>query len=214
MLELIFLAVIAAFIVHKLLKTLGREDYNVETYANIKPTIDSLKNKIIQVKNAEFEIISKAEAALPPAVQQTFSEMRKQDANFNAKTFIDRARLAFEMIVTAFNSNDKITLKKLLSDELYKNFVAEIDKRISSGLIHEFTLVGIKEIKILDAAIENKIIWIKIDIESDQIKVIKNKDQNIVSGNVNDILPFYDIWTFSKPMKSNDYWKLIKTAIK
>lgn len=214
MLELIFLAVIAAFVVHKLIQTLGKEDGDTQAYAKIKPAIDSFKNKMAQAKDAEFEIISKAEASLSDDVKQVFEEIRKQDERFNAKIFIDGAKMAFEMIVGAFNNNDKNTLKNLLNENLYKNFVAEIDRRISSGLTHNVTIVGIKNVKILDASIENKIISIRIAIESDQIKVIKDQERNIVAGNLKEILQLCDIWTFSKAIKSKNSWKLIKTETK
>ena len=73
-------------------------------------------------------------------------------------------------------------------------------------------MVGTKDVQIIDANTQGEIASIKVKIESEQIKVIKDQNQNLISGNVNQILQLVDIWTFSKDISSGDYWKLIGTG--
>ena len=46
----------------------------------------------------------------------------KNVSNFDHKQFLDGAKKAFEIIITAFNNGDKKTLKNLVSQDVYNAF--------------------------------------------------------------------------------------------
>ena len=50
--------------------------------------------------------------------------IKDADASFDPKTFVDGAKMAYEMIVMAYADGDRKTLKNLLSREVYDGFVA------------------------------------------------------------------------------------------
>ncbi|WP_323732454.1 Tim44/TimA family putative adaptor protein [Candidatus Bandiella euplotis] len=218
MMELIFFAAIAAFVVYRLFATLGREEG-----FDIKKILESgfaagkdqktQENKNSNAQDANFEVISKIEAALSDNVRQELDKI-KQKETFDVKTFIDTVKTVFEIVLNAFYKNGVEALKELLSSQLYSEFIHEIGKRRDSGLLHEVTLVGIKDVQILDVSVKDNIASIKVKIESDQIKVIKDKDQKIITGSVHQILRLSDIWTFQKDLTQKNYWELTETNSK
>ena len=128
--------------------------------------------------------------------------------------FIDGTKKAFKMIIVAFNSNEIQTLKELLDYQLYQKFIKEINNRAINTVKQEVTLVGIKDVKIIDADIQDNVASIKLEIVSEQIIIGKDKDKKIVSGSANKILQICDIWTFNKQIKSGNLWQLTQTESK
>ena len=55
--------------------------------------------------------------------------IRDADPSFDPKTFIDGAKMAYEMIVMSYADGDRKTLKNLLSRDVYDGFVAAIADR-------------------------------------------------------------------------------------
>ena len=53
--------------------------------------------------------------------------IRDADPNFEPRSFLDGAKSAYEMIVTAFAEGDRQTLRQLLAPDVYENFEAAID---------------------------------------------------------------------------------------
>ena len=120
----------------------------------------------------------------------------------------------FEKIVKAFSEHDKESLKFLLSEDVYNDFDAEIERRISSGQRHEVTIVSVNPGEIVSATSENGIASVSIKFISEQILLIKDVNtKELLSGNPSKIVRVEDIWTFSKVIKSKDnIWKLVGTG--
>ena len=218
MLDLIFAAVIAVFVVYRLILVLGKEEYKKpDIIESIRISI--LKEKAKQAQDADFEVIPPEEASLPDNIRAVFEILRKEDKNFNAKTFIAGTKKAFEMIIDALNNYYQDVLKELLEYNFYRHFVSELRKRHDSGLKYEITLVSIKNVEILEACIEDeiasiKIASIKVKIDSEQIILTKDKKGEITAGKVDEILQISNVWTFSKNIRSESYWKLTETSSK
>ena len=212
--DLIFLVAIAAFIIYKLFQSLGKEDKNLKQFKHIEPVLNSLKKHVNHVKNVEFEVISIKEANLSPKIKKVFEKLLREEKSFSMNNFIDGAKKAFKMILVAFNSNEIQTLNELLDYQLYQKFIKEINNRATNTVKQEVTLVGIKDVKILDADIQGNVASIKLEIISEQIIIGRDKDKKTVSGSVNKILQICDIWTFSKQIKSGNLWQLTQTESK
>ncbi|MEM1199568.1 MAG: Tim44/TimA family putative adaptor protein, partial [Pseudomonadota bacterium] len=56
------------------------------------------------------------------ALAETLQAIHEADNSFHPKTFLDGARLAYEMIVTAVADGDSKTLKGLLTKEVFEGF--------------------------------------------------------------------------------------------
>jgi len=212
--DLVILIALTAFIVYKLFQSLGKEDKDLKQFKHIEPVLDSLKKHVNHVKNVEFEIISIKDANLVPEVKKVFEKLLIEEKSFSINHFIDGAKKAFKMILIAFNSSEIQTLKKLLALSVYEKFIKEVNDRIAQKIKYNVTLVGIKEANIIDANIIDNTVSVKLEIISEQIITVRDKDENIISGSASKILPMRDIWTYSKKIKSGNIWHITQTESK
>ncbi len=138
--------------------------------------------------------------------------MAQRDANFTVKGFLDGAGKAYEMIVTAFATGDKKTLKPLLSKEVYQGFAQAIDERKKRGETLELTFVGLDEAKILKGAIKGRKGALTVKFISEVITALKDAEGKVLEGDPNRITQVTDIWTFERDVTSRDpNWKLVAT---
>src|SRR5262249_44994406 len=73
------------------------------------------------------------------------------DRDFDPKHFVAGARAAYEMIVGAFATGDRRTLKARLSRDVYEGFEAVIRDRESKGETVESRFVSLDEAEIIAA---------------------------------------------------------------
>ena len=140
-------------------------------------------------------------------------EIRKIDPSFAIENFLNGARRAFEIIISAFSAGEKNTLKPLLSKEVYKNFASEIDNREKDGKIEETTLVSILSSTIKNIAFSKKYVSIAVQIVSEQINIIRDKEGKIIEGNPSQVDKIEEIWTFGRDLSSsNPNWELMETS--
>jgi predicted lipid-binding transport protein (Tim44 family) len=134
------------------------------------------------------------------------------DPSFEPKKFIAGAKLAYEMIVTAFAEGDRKALKNLLSREVYDGFAAAINERESKGEVVKSSFVGVEKADITQAEVKGTDANVTIRIVSQLISATYDKDGKIVEGDAEEVGEVNDIWTFSRDTRSRDpNWKLIAT---
>ncbi len=134
------------------------------------------------------------------------------DKSFDPAEFLQGAKIAYEMIVTAFSEGDKKGLKSLLSKEVYSGFATAIDQRKTVGQTVETRFVGIDEASFVDAAVNKRIASLTIRFVSQLISVTRDKDDNIVDGDPKQINEVTDVWTFERDVNSRDpNWNLAAT---
>tara|TARA_B100000686_G_C16680523_1_gene911651 strand:+ start:434 stop:1012 length:579 start_codon:yes stop_codon:yes gene_type:complete len=183
--DIIVFAAIAVFIIYRLRSVLGKRtgfQKTIVTENSKKPKIKE-ENTIPSLKENE----------------QKFELVYKKVQNFDHKVFLDGAKKAFEIIITAFNNGDKKTLKSLVSKDVYTAFVSAIDSSSNNPNSQFYSLV-VDSIE--DAKAENGKITISVRFISEQM--IDNKEDSIVKNQ--------DVWVFEKPIKSSSpAWILIST---
>lgn len=136
----------------------------------------------------------------------------KKDETFEPKTFLEGARMAYEMIVMAFNDGNRTVLKPLLSSEVYESFESEITNREDREEVIDSSFVGIDKAVIIDAELRGKDALVTLKFVSKIITAVRNKAGDVVSGDPKKIIEVTDIWTFSRSTSSKDpNWKLIGT---
>ena len=184
--DIIIFAVIAVFIIYRLRSVLGKRtgfQKNINQQEFVKKETKPTEIKIPQLKESE----------------QKLEAVYKKVSSFNHKEFLEGAKKAFEIIITAFNKGDKSTLKNLVSKDVYKAFESAINDGSNNPNSQFYSLVvdGIN-----DAKVENGKIIIGVNFISEQI----------LSDNEEDIVKNKDTWVFEKPEKSNgSAWTLIST---
>lgn len=151
--------------------------------------------------------------ALEPELERKVGVVRAADPNFDPAEFLDGAKGAYEMIVTAFAAGDKDTLRPLLSREVFNDFASAIDERAKRGETMQTTFVGLRGSTIVDAQVNNRIAEVTIKFESELISVTKDAQGHTIGGHGNAVEQVTDIWTFARDTKSRDpNWTLIATS--
>jgi len=132
---------------------------------------------------------------------------------FKEEIFLKGAQAAYEMIVNAFATADKKTLKDLTSPEVYKSFVAVLDERKNKKYINQFTFIGIKKAKIENVDKKDSFYTVKTRFVSEIISCVKDANNNIVEGSPEEIQTVNDVWSFSRDLNSDDpTWHLTEIA--
>ena len=184
--DIIVFAAIAVFLIYRLRGVLGKRT----GYEPAKTQQNTTKNKA--------KIIKRDTPPLKDS-EEKLSIIYESFEDFDHRSFIDGAKKAFEVILTAYNQGDKKTLKPLVSTDVFAAFEKAIEQKLNNPKSQFFSLVvdGIE-----DATIENKNIKISVKFTSEQLV---NDDENTV-------IKKQDVWTFEKNKDSkSSIWTLVAT---
>lgn len=144
---------------------------------------------------------------------QGLRAVAEADTGFTPKSFLDGAKQAYEMIVTAFAEGDRQTLKNLLEKDVYEGFQQAITAREAAGQKVDFTFVGLPKIAIVDADYDRKSVNVTVDFHAEVVSATRDKDGNLVEGNADQVQTIADEWTFARNPKSRDpNWKVVSTS--
>jgi len=134
------------------------------------------------------------------------------DLAFSPKSFLEGAKAAYEMIVTAFAAGDRKTLKTLLEKEVYDGFEKAIADREGLGRKVDFTFVGLPKVEISDAELDRRDARVAVRFNAEVVQATRDKDGNLIDGNADQVQTIADEWTFARSPKSRDpNWKLVAT---
>ena len=179
----------------------------------LRPVADPLAqdqdaDRRIRKQEAEIERYSHGDETLAEGL----SAIAEVDDEFSPKSFLEGAKSAYEMIVTAFASGDRKTLKNLLDKEVYDGFDAAIADREAKGLTVDFTFVGLPQIELSEASLEKRIASVTIQFNAEVVSATRDTDGNLVEGNGDQVNTIADEWTFARNTSARDpNWKLVAT---
>ena len=189
--DIVLLAIVAGIIILRLRNVLGKgaED-------------SAVRAKKLVVVDAQFE-----DANSSTVEENTNLREFKEDV------FLKGAQAAYEMIVNAFATADKKTLKDLTSPEVYKSFVGVLDERKNKKYVNQFTFIGIKKAKIENIDKKESFYTVKTRFVSEIISCVKDANNNVIEGSAEEIQTVNDVWSFSRDLNSEDpTWHLTEIA--
>ena len=108
--------------------------------------------------------------------------IKDADASFDPKSFIDGAKMAYEMIVMAYADGDRKTLKNLLSREVYDGFVSAIGDREQRAEKIQSSFVGIDKADIVSAEMKGTEAHVTLRIVSELISATRDKAGEVIDG--------------------------------
>src|SRR5216684_3087930 len=150
--DIILFAMVAAFLVLRLRSVLGRRTGNERRrelfVRRARPTPDKVP-ALGEPGNSAANPV--AGAAPVDAVSEGLNRVRRADPSFDPSNFLEGARTAFEMIVTAFAKGDKTVLRPLLSDEVFQQFATAIDERVAAKETLETRILRLESVDIVEA---------------------------------------------------------------
>ncbi|MFN4140631.1 Tim44/TimA family putative adaptor protein [Aestuariivirga sp.] len=142
----------------------------------------------------------------------TLAKLAESDPSFTPRSFVEGAKMAYEMIVESFAKGDKPTLKNLLSREVFEGFSRAIDEREAQGRKVESRFVGIGKATIQSASLVGKRANITMEFVSELISATYDASGEVIEGDPKHIQEVTDVWTFERDVTSrNPNWKLVAT---
>lgn len=218
-LDIIFFALIAAFVILRLRSVLGKRT------GHEQPPSDPFGTK----REAQRELADGAreEAAgnvvhLPgrdgePVAVDTplgagLTQIKVADPSFDPADFQDKCKAAFEYIVEAYAAGDTAKLKPLLTPDVYDRFAAAIKEREDDNLTLETNLVRIKDAEPIEASMSGRTALITVKYTTEQINVTLDSEGRVVDGDPDHVAEVVDIWTYERNTRaSNPNWLLSAT---
>ncbi len=228
--DIIFFAMVAAFIILRLRNVLGRRTgHERRPQSSIfgRRAESGDKNVIPLPERSspspreedtltEPQATPVAEAAAnegASVVTAGIAQIKSRDPNFDASEFLAGSRVAYEMIVVSFANGDTDTLRPLLADDVYSNFASAIDEREGQKETLETTLVAIDSADVIEARLNGGLAEITVKFVSELVNVTRNAEGEIVSGDPRAVDTITDLWTFARDVRASDpNWRLVATS--
>lgn len=204
--EIIILAMIAAFLGLRLYSVLGRRaEQEEEPVPTRFDAPEKQAPRALQPRPAPpGKPVAASEAPdLMPAVERGVAEIAAADRTFDLSAFLDGARGAYAMVLEAFWNGDKETLRELCDADVYESFEAAIDAREAAGEKLENKLIRIEESTVHSAELDGGMARIAVLFVADIAAVTRNADGQVIAGSLDDAIESRDIWTFSRDVRSD-----------
>lgn len=186
---------------------------------NSDDTVVQLPNRKSQTEDADAERFErKREAEIEKFadgredIAEGLTEICQADPAFSPKQFLEGAKGAYEMIVTAFAAGDRKTLKSLLDKEVYEGFEAALTEREAAGHTVDFTFVGLSKIDFAEVGMDKRNAVVTLRIDAEVVSVTHDKAGEVIEGTPGQVVSIADEWTFVRNTRSRDpNWKLVAT---
>ncbi|NOX94269.1 MAG: Tim44 domain-containing protein [Alphaproteobacteria bacterium] len=206
---LLILAGVTAFILFRLISVMGTRTGH-EQRQELNPS--SSKSSQAALSDAAPDETTD-EAMKPTPVSTNARVLRDADPAFDESVFLEGARSAYETIVEAFADGDLQSIRSFLSDTVYGAFKQGVVAREEAGHVSDLKFVGIDRAAIVDSSVDDAQMIAVVEFTSNQVRVTRDKDGNIIDGDPIRIDLVKDRWSFSRRRDSKDpNWKLVATG--
>merc|ERR1711907_451134 len=213
------LAAVAIFLFWRLRAVLGSRDGFEKTIKEIKESSDVVSNPEVTAKTKDDgpddDIFDYVEENSKNA--QVFKKMKEFDSDFSVNKFVSGAKMAYEIILMAFERGDTEKLKTLLEKKVLTSFKSVIDKRKKNGFIVDAKFIGMRDIRIINASFsqKTKIADVTLSFKSEITTVVKDSKGTIIEGHPDEIKKQKDTWVFTKNLsEKSPIWFLRSTLQK
>ena len=225
----IFLA-LAVFVIWRLRSVLGqktgRERPPFDPFARREPSEPARPvgqaDNVVRLPTTSGEPVAAPAAPAPDrwagvaepdsVVARGLDEIVRHEPGFDARAFVEGAKGAYEMIVTAFAKGDRATLKTLLSKDVFDGFERAIADREKRGDKVETTFVSIDKPEILAIENRNRVAQVTLRLMSKLITATRDAKGEVIDGSAETVSDVTDIWTFARTLGTRDpNWQLVAT---
>ncbi len=205
---LLFFAGVAAFVIFRLISVLGARTGHEQQH-----DLEAVQRSSgAQAENQRDDAPAREDVA-PKPVSTNARVLRDADPAFDEAAFLDGARGAYEMIVEAFAAGDLKSIRPYLNESVYGAFRSAVSDRDAAGQTSDLKFVGIEHAAITDASVDGDMMSATVEFTSNQVRVTRDRDGEVVDGDPNRIDLVKDRWTFAHKRTSNDpNWMLVATG--
>jgi predicted lipid-binding transport protein (Tim44 family) len=204
---IILLAMIAAFLGMRLYSVLGKRTGH-EQEPVLPRGDDRSPAQPVRLGDNGVQVIDAAAIAkglvYEPQAEAGLRELLSRDKEFDAGQFMAGAEAAYRMILEAYWSGDRQTLRDLGDDDSYEGFVADIADRESRGETLDNRLIGIESAKIAGVEIVGHEARVSVHYRADISGVTRGADGEVIAGSMTDAAQANDLWTYRRSLNSRD----------
>ncbi len=215
-LDIIFFAMVAAFIAVRLRSVLGRRTGQERRRPNrVQHANTGTGDNVVRMPDANADVearMGSASSIADPSAREGLQQIARVDRGFNVGEFLEGAKAAFAMILECFAKGDRESLRPLLSDQVYNGFDNAIRERDANGQVLHTEIVSMNSAEVVEASLVGNWARIAVRFVTEQVITMKNRQGEIIDGNPerNDLVT--DIWTFERDTHSSDpNWQLVET---
>ncbi len=223
--DIILFAVIAAVLLYRLRSVLGtraEDDPPPFDLPAVKPTnmpADATPPAAAALPVPPPQMLSHWASALPnfdlvatATAHHQLGPFAAVDPGFHPADFLDKAKKAFAMVLTAYSEGNRNTLEFLLSASLFTAFRNQIEARAVENETYHIVLHNIKRAVISGAKLDGTMAEITVDFTAEQTVTHKNADGELLGDGDGKRRITHDRWTFARDLRSQDpVWRLIRT---
>ena len=203
--EIVILAMVAAFLGLRLYSVLGRRAEHEEEpiqgrfddkgAAPARPRAADPADRTVTALNPQPRALIPGVA---PAIERGLREIVAAVRKFDPGAFVEGSKGAYRMVLEAFWAGDKETLSQLCDSDVYAGFAAAIDARLAAGETLDNRLVRIEGAEIVAASFDAPIARITVRFTADIAAVTRNSDGAVIAGSLDDAVEARDMWTFTR----------------
>jgi predicted lipid-binding transport protein (Tim44 family) len=212
----IVLVAVTAVLLFRLYTVLGRRTGNERSRDDFRlssPPAPQQKDNVAALPDRGSVRPEQVRENVGEPVAQGLMDIKLADRSFETEKFITGARGAYEMVLTAFASGDRATLKPLLNEEVFAAFDREMRSREERKLKVAFTFVGFKDTKIVHAVVKSRTGEITVVFSAQFISATTDATGNVIDGDTKTVRDVSDVWTFARDLRARDpNWTLIATS--
>jgi hypothetical protein len=206
MIDIVFFVCLTIFFLFKLFNSFGVKDdkskqviektlkefrkrENIKTVEITKEMCDNLKISV-EVSDKERE-----------ALGRVF---------FKEDDFLLGVENAVDTVSFLFGKRDFEKLKHILSETLYEQFKEQVDELDKKGNILKNELICVDSKKLHSVKLNDNIINISVDVETQQVNYVESTDKNVIYGNKKDRMIVRERWIFEREViaqkKEETFW--------
>ena len=201
--DIIIFAIIAIFLVYRLKSILGQNSDGNEQNNKIDIGKKDFTN-VVKLGNRQSDSNDK---------KTNKDSIYSEDPTFNEKEFLKGAQNFFEMVIDSFVKGELKNIEMYIDNKLIKNFQLVIDERLQEKETLDINIIKMISIRIEDVKKLKNFLRVSVLYESEQIKVLKDKEGKIIDGDQKKSILVKDLWTFEKRIQSKDLnWILVETS--
>ena len=197
--EIVILAMVAAFLGLRLYSVLGRRAEHKEQ-PRLEPKLDAPRMPVPDLPDRGGTGVPPRVLVpgVTPAIERALKELALADKRFDLLAFIDGAKGAYRMVLEAFWGGEREVLAKLCDADVLEAFVTAIDAREAAGEKLTNRLVRIEDAVVVAASLEAGVARIAVRFTADISAVTRNAADAVIAGSLNDAIESRDVWTFAR----------------
>ena len=203
-LDILIFAIIAVFLIFRLKNILGTKTGFEDSSFNKNKTENNIA-KVVSIDTKKTTQSNEKE-------NKETLKIKEIDKTFDHIQFIEGSQIFFKMILDAFVEGNLDKVKEFIKPSVLKNFNFAIKERNKESETLIINLKTINKTEIFSSEITKTVLRISVLFESSQIKALKDKDNNLIDGDLNKEILVKDIWVFERKINYlNPNWTLIET---